>query len=234
MTLFVDSRESDEVQALVADDITVVTLPVSDFLDPSCGLAIEHKTDRDLIASITDGRLDSQCARLCEADYIPVNISGAIIKVPIVHRVILVNGTIWPEGKYDLTVKAGGRSVKMSYWAVMMKLMSIQVSGISVLIIPAQHLAESVVYLRSWAAKTHHRKVAIPKGSWTKSDDPRLALMAHLAGGESKAKILLAEYDTPGNALCYLHEWTQLRGIGPSTVTRAKVALGDVPSMIPF
>ena len=234
MTLFVDSRESDEVQALVADDVTVATLPVSDFLDPACGLAIEHKTDRDFISSMTDGRLDSQCARLCEADYIPVNINGTIIKVPIVHRAILINGTLWPEGRDELTVKAGGRSTKMPYWALMMKIMSIQTSGISVLIVPAQHLAECVAHLRSWAGKAHHRKVRDPKGSWTKSDDPKLELMSHLVGGESKAKILLAEYDTPGDALCSMHEWTRLKGIGPVSVTRAKTLLGHVPSMIPF
>jgi ERCC4-type nuclease len=233
MTLFVDSRESDETKALVADDVVIITLPVADFLDPACGLAIEHKTDRDLIASITDGRLDDQCARLCEADYIPVNMNGAIIKVPIVHRVILVNGTLWPQGKHELTVKAGGRSTKLNYWAVMMKLMSIQASGVSVLIVPAQHLAECVAHLRSWAGKAHHCVVKT-KGSWTKSDDPKLTLMAHLVGGESKAKILLAKYGTPGDALCYMHEWTQLKGIGPVSVIRAKTLLGNIPSMIPF
>jgi ERCC4-type nuclease len=233
MTLFVDSRESDETKALVADDVVVITLSVSDFLDPACGLAIEHKTDRDLISSITDGRLDDQCARLCEADYIPVNMNGAIIKVPVVHRVILVNGTLWPQGKHELTVKAGGRSTKLNYWAVMMKLMSIQASGISILIVPSQHLAECVDHLRSWAGKAHHRIVKA-KGSWTKSDDPKLTLMSHLVGGESKAKILLTEYGTPGDALCYMHDWTKLKGIGPVSVTRAKTLLGNTPSMIPF
>jgi hypothetical protein len=159
--------------------------------------------------------------------------NGAIIKVPIVHRVILINGTLWPQGKHELTVKAGGRSTKLSYWAVMMKLMSIQASGVSVLIVPAQHLAECVDHLRSWAGKAHHRVVRT-KGSWTKSDDPKLTLMAHLVGGESKAKILLAEYGTPGDALCYMHEWTKLKHIGPVTVTRAKTLLGNTPSMIPF
>jgi len=234
MTLFVDSRESPETKALVADDVIIVTLPVADFLDPACGLAIEHKTDRDLVASITDGRLDDQCARLCEADYIPVNMSGAIIKVPIQHRMILVNGTLWPQGRDELTVKAGGRSTKVNYWAMLMKIMSVQSSGIPVLIVPSQHLAESVVHLRSWAAKTHHRRVGTKAGSWHKSDDPKLTLMAHLVGGTSKAKILLAEYGTPGDALCYMHEWTKLKGVGPVSVTRARTLLGNTPSMIPF
>ena len=33
---------------------------------------------------------------------------------------------------------------------------------------------------------------------------------------------------------CWIHEWTRLKGIGPASVVKAKMSLGNAPSMVPF
>ena len=231
--LLIDNREPESIQALLADDVQIVKLTTGDILDPESGLLAERKTARDFIASMSDGRLDSQCKRLSEITELEVVIGGVPVKVPIHIRVLLIHGTLWPQGNDVLKVKANGELTNWNYWAVMMKIVSIQQSGIVVLIVPQQHLAECVEKLRNWAKKKSHRVVRKPKGIWS-TPDPKTELMALLVGGLKKAKIILEKYGTPGMALCYMHEWSALKGIGPMAATKAKVLLGDVPSMIPI
>lgn len=231
--LLIDNREPEHIQALLADDVQVVKLTTGDILDPESGLLIERKTARDLIASLGDGRLDDQCARLSEIQELKVRLSGVHINIPIRVPVLLIHGTLWPQGKDVLKVKADGELTDWNYWSVMMKIVSIQQSGVIVLIVPQQHLAECVGKLRAWAKKKRHRIVRKPRGIWTKPD-PKTELMALLVGGLKKAKIILEEYDTPGMALAYMHEWSALKGVGPMAIQRTRILLGDVPSIVPF
>jgi len=231
--LLIDNREPEHIQALLADDVQVVKLTTGDILDPESGLFIERKTARDFIGSIDDGRLDTQCSRLSTIENLKVRLAGVSINVPIKIPILLIHGTLWPQGKNVLKVKANGELTKWNYWAVMMKIVSIQQSGIIVLIVPQQHLAECVDKLRKWAKKKSHRVVRKPKGIWTKPD-PKTEFMALLVGGLKKAKIILKEYGTPGMALAYMHEWSSLKGVGPMAMQRTRVLLGDVPSMVPF
>lgn len=231
--LLIDNREPEHIQALLADDVQVVKLTTGDILDPESGLLIERKTARDFIASIEDKRLDTQCSRLSTIENLKVRLSGVNINVPVRVPVLLIHGTLWPQGKDVLKVKANGELTNWNYWAVMMKIVSIQQSGIIVLIVPQQHLAECVDKLRNWAKKKSHRVVRRPKSIWTKPD-PKTELMALLVGGLEKAKIILGEYGTPGMALCYMHDWPALKGVGPMAAIKAKTLLGDVPSMIPI
>ena len=232
--LLIDNREPESVQALLADDAKVVLLPTGDLLDPASGLLIERKTARDLLSSMGDGRLDSQCARLSTIRELPVNLDGYTVKFPIHIPMLLIHGTLWAKAKdKKLITKADGELTDWNYWAVQMKLVSIQQSGIIVLIVPQQYLAESVAKLRAWAKKPRHRQVRKPKGIWSEPS-PQVQLMTLLVGGQVKAKLLLEKYGTPGMALAYMHEWTELKGIGKMSAVNAKVLLGDVPSMIPI
>ena len=232
--LLVDNREPESVQALLADDAKIVLLPTGDLLDPASGLLIERKTARDLIASMGDGRLDSQCARLSTVQELPVSLDGYTVKFPIHITALLIHGTLWPKSENGkLVVKADGELTGWGYWAVMMKLMSIQQSGILVLIVPQQYLAESLVKLRAWAKKPTHRRVRKPKGIWTEPS-PQEQLMTLLVGGQQKAKLILEEYGSPGTALAYMHEWAGIRGVGPMSVTHTRALLGDVPSIVPI
>ena len=232
--LLIDNREPESVQALLADDAKVVLLPTGDLLDPASGLLVERKTARDMIASMGDGRLDSQCARLSTIQELPVNLGGHTVKFPIHVTALLIHGTLWPKSENGkLVVKADGELTGWGYWAVMMKLMSIQQSGILVLIVPQQYLAESLAKLRAWAEKPTHRQVRKPKGIWSEPS-PQVQLMTLLVGGQQKAKLILEEYGTPGTALAYMHEWTDLKGVGKMAVTNTKILLGDVPSIVPI
>jgi len=232
--LLIDNREPESVQALLADDAKIVLLPTGDFLDPASGLLIERKTTLDFCSSLGDGRLDSQCARLSTVSELPVNLDGYTVKFPIHIPVLLIHGTLWPkEHNGKLVVKAGGKLTDWNYWAVMMKLASIQQSGIIVLIVPQQFLAESLAKLRSWAKKPTHRQVRKPKGIWTEPS-PQVQLMTLLVGGQQKAKLVLDKYGSPGMALAYMHEWTKIKGVGPAALLTAKVLLGDNVSIVPF
>jgi len=232
--LLIDNREPESVQALLAEDAKVVLLPTGDFLDPASGLLVERKGTLDLMASLGDGRLDSQCARLSTIQELPVNLDGCTVKFPVHIPVLLIHGTLWPkEHKGKLVVKAGGKLTDWGYWAVMMKLMSIQQSGILVLIVPQQYLAESLAKLRAWAEKPTHRQVRQPKGIWSEPS-PQVQLMTLLVGGQQKAKLILEEYGTPGTALAYMHEWCTLKGVGPASLACTRALLGDVPSIVPI
>jgi len=232
--LLIDNREPESVQTLLADDAKVVLLPTGDLFDPASGLLVERKTARDLCASMSDGRLDSQCARLSTIQELPVNLDGYTVEFPVHVTALLVHGTLWPkehEGK--LVVKADGELTGWGYWSVQMKLMSIQQSGILVLVVPQQYLAESLAKLRAWASKPTHRQVHKPKGIWSEPS-PRVQLMTLLVGGQQKAKLILEEYGTPGTALAYMHEWATLKGVGPASLANTRALLGDVPSIVPI
>ena len=236
--LLIDNREPESVQELLADDAKIVLLPTGDFLDPASGLLIERKSARDFCSSLGDGRLDTQCARLSTIQELPVNLDGYTVKFPIHIPVLLIHGTLWPtlwpKSKGGcLVTKADGKLTDWNYWAVMMKLVSIQQSGIIVLIVPQQYLAESLAKLRHWAKKPTHRQVCKPKGIWTEPS-PQVQLMTLLVGGQQKAKLILERYDTPGTALAYMHEWAGIKGIGPASLAHTRALLGDVPSMVPI
>ena len=235
--LLIDNREPESVQALLADDAKIVLLPTGDFLDPASGLLIERKGARDFCASMGDGRLDDQCARLSSIRELPVNLGEYTVKFPIHIPVLLIHGTLWPKDKGNkLITKADGKLTDWGYWSVMMKLVSIQQSGIIVLIVPQQYLAESLAKLRSWAKKPRHRQVRKPihePGIWTEPS-PQVQLMTFLVGGQQKAKLILDEYGSPGTALAYMHEWASIKGVGPMSVTHTKALLGDVPSIVPI
>lgn len=232
--LLIDNREPESVQELLADDAKIVLLPTGDFLDPASGLLIERKSARDFCSSLDDGRLDTQCARLSTVQELPVSLGGYTVKFPIHIPVLLIHGTLWPKSKGEnLITKADGKLTDWNYWAVMMKLVSIQQSGIIVLIVPQQYLAESLAKLRHWAKKPTHRQVRKPKGIWTEPS-PQVQLMTLLVGGQQKAKLILERYDTPGTALAYMHEWAEIKGVGPMSVTHTKALLGDVPSIVPI
>lgn len=232
--LLIDNREPESVQALLADDAKIVLLPTGDFLDPASGLLIERKTARDFTSSMGDGRLDTQCARLSTVKELPVDLGGYTVKFPVHIPVLLIHGTLWPkEHKGKLVLKADGELTNWNYWAVQMKLVSIQQSGIIVITVPQQFLAESLDKLRSWAKKPRHRQVRKPKGIWSEPS-PQVQLMTLLVGGQQKAKLLLDKYGTPGMALAYMHEWTKIKGVGPASLLKAKVLLGDNVSIVPF
>ena len=236
--LLIDNREPESVQALLADDAKIVLLTTGDLFDPASGLLAERKTARDFVASMSDGRLDSQCKRLSEITELRVDLDGVPIKFPVHIRVLLIHGTLWPKskGKGDsakLVTKADGKLTDWNYWSVMMKLVSIQQSGIIVLIVPQQYLAESLAKLRAWAKKPRHRQVCKVKGIWSEPSK-QVQLMTLLVGGQQKAKLILEEYGSPGMALGYMHEWAKIKGVGPMSVVNTKALLGDVPSIVPI
>lgn len=223
--LLVDLREPESIKELIADDVTVVKLWVGDLLDPESGLLMERKKDIDFHASFLDGRLDSQCARLAKITELPVYLSGVRIVIPIKVRVLLIHGSLLPKGDPPMLM-VGGRATKWNYWSAMMKLMSIQQSGILVPmpIPPTRLLDDCVSKLRGWAKKKKHRVVHRPRGIWSKPP-PQVEMMGLLVGGPVKARVILEKYGSISTALQNMEHWPELPGVGPKAAIRAMALL---------
>lgn len=209
--LVVDSREPRSVQELIASDVIVEKLEAGDLFDTKTQLLIELKTPPDLLASIGDGRLYSQCSRMVAISPMPV---------------LLIHGSLLPNRK--LKVVADGRHTGWNYWSVQMALMSVQSGGVSVVQIPHSLLEDAVAHLRDWSSKETHREIRsnrASRGIWLKASE-RLEAMSYICGSIKRAKLVLSRYGTPENALKHIDEWGEIRDVGKGTIRKAKEIMG--------
>lgn len=209
--LIVDSREPTSVKGLIASDVVVEKLEAGDLLDTETGLLIELKTPPDLLSSIGDGRLYSQCSRM-------VALSD--------HPVLLVHGSLLPNSK--LNVVADGRHTGWNYWSVQMALISVQTGGVAVVQVPHSLLEEAVAHLRDWSSKEIHREIRsnrASRGIWLKASE-RMEAMSYICGSIKRAKLILSRYQTPASALKHIDEWDEIRDVGKGTIRKAREIMG--------
>jgi len=209
--LIVDSRESKPVQKLIASDTIIEKLEAGDLLDTDTGLLIELKTPPDLLASIGDGRLYSQCSRMVALSSTPV---------------LLIHGSLLPNSK--LNVVADGRHTKWNYWSVQMALVSVQTGGVNVIHVPHSLLEETVARLRDWSSKDSHREVRSSRASqgiWLKPSQT-VETMSCICGSIKRARLILSRYKTISNSLTHIDEWDEIYGVGKGTIKNAKEIMG--------
>ncbi len=209
--LIVDSREPKSVQQMIAPDTMVEKLEAGDLLDTETGLLIELKTPPDLLSSIGDGRLYSQCSRMVALSSTPV---------------LLIHGSLLPNSK--LNVVADGRHTKWNYWSVQMALVSVQTGGVSIIQVPHSLLEEAVARLRDWSGKETHREIRsnrASRGIWLKPNQV-IEAASCICGSIKRGKLIVARYGTLSNAIEHIDEWDNIHGVGKGTIENAKEILG--------
>jgi len=212
--LLVSNMEPEAIRALIAPDAVTADLQVGDFMDTDTGLLIERKAVPDLLASLGDGRLFDQAMRMVSVSETPV---------------ILIHGSLLPDK--DNNVVANGATTRWSYWSVMMALVSVQLGGVAVVIVPDRCLEETVEKLRAWARKPQHRLNSKPRGMWLKPARD-IEVMSLIAGGLTRAQAIIDKYSSVINAVVNINSWGSIDGVGKKTIENAKEILGISDSVV--
>lgn len=209
----VDSREPSVIKALSFGVPTgVALLDAGDFLGicaDGTAMIVERKAVRDLLASISDGRLLAQAAKLRETTpWCYVVVTGAL--VPDRHGQLLLDGQ--PSGWQWARVQGA--------------LCSVQELGVSVVYaVDETDYAATVCRL---ACRSHDVVRLAPRRTGA-IVSPAEAIISSLPGiGETHAKALLAYCGTAAWALTYLCSYPSagIAGIGDVTKQRVRYALG--------
>jgi len=207
-----DSREPDWAKAPAWEDVpvTVSELPAGDawLATEDATIVVERKTFSDLLASVADGRLFDQCARMIEIS------KWCYLVVTGEHKV--VNECYWANDKKT------GWTVRQVEGA----LATVQQLGVVVI----RNIATGQYHdtLR-WLAERKRGDVPIaPLRAPVMASPAEKVLMAIPGIGEKHAAQLLEWYETAAWAIMALTDGhaAKLPGIGPAKCAAAKQVYG--------
>jgi ERCC4-type nuclease len=213
----IDHREPPWMQALKfgAAPVAVTPLPAGDchILAGADLLIVERKTPADLLASIADGRLFDQAARMAALSaWVYVVITGELRPTP--------NGR----------VIADGRETGWSFDAVQGALLTVQELGVKV--VYCRHDLDFAACLERLAARDRGPVPVKPARTANLLSPAVEALIALPLVGPDRAMALLDHFGTAGSALEYLTDTTwhedALAGIGNGVKAAVRRALGLV------
>lgn len=181
-----------------------------DYLIPGrVAVGIERKTAPDLLNSIADGRLHSECA--------------AMVKACDVRLLVCVTPWIVREN----IVYVNGRATQWSAISLQMQLVSLAAAGISYIYVEQSDLPAFIAALSVWSQKERHLCPRRPKLAFEELDR-RLAFLAGIPGlGPRRANDILNAFGTIANALENLDKWNEVRGIGEKIVENTRRFLNE-------
>lgn len=217
-SMMIDHREPPAVTRLRIDNVptTITPLPCGDiWLAAADGalLIVERKTADDLLASIADGRLFEQAAKMIEMSP---------------WSVIAVEGTLTPSA--DGRTLIDGALVGWRWASVQGALQTVQELGIPVVYLSGPE--ERVPFLIRLAGRD---RGPVRTGAPRKPEllAPGMAFLMSLPGiGGDRAKLLMEQAGNAAQALSYLTDldWTSnVTGIGDGTKSKVRDALGLEP-----
>ena len=216
--IMVDQREPTWVQELSfgGADKVVTLLDEGDLL-VACAdgalLCVERKTADDLLASIQDGRLLNQAGRMAS-------------QTPWSY--VVITGTL--ERSHDGKVVTQRGVTGWSWHSVQGALLTVQEMGVHVI-----HAGSDEDYERVVLGLAKRNRVAVPlwptrPAKWL---SPGEQVIASLPGiGTERLSAVLAAYQTPAQALCYLTDPNlngHVPGIGSQTRANIRQALKLAP-----
>jgi DNA excision repair protein ERCC-4 len=205
MRLFVDNRERHMLELLedVCDDISLVQLPLGDFLliNGSGGVVVERKTVTDFLSSVRSNRLWDQLLRMMKVDQ--------ILGYDVKHRILVVTGSF---DEYFKAIEDVSARSMLVHWS---QLMGAFMEIIYIYNTPVIH-AESAVAFKAFMRILVKRESSgmndkLPDARWyrkpVKADLPvkdrkKYVLTSIPYIGERLAENLLAHFSTISEIAC--------------------------------
>lgn len=213
---FIDSREPEHIQQLRFGGVpTVVTALECGDLWASCDdgelLVIERKTTSDLLGSIADGRLFQQAHKMRERSQ---------------WAYLVVTGYLQPT--HDGKTFVGGKATGWDWNAVQGALLDVQETGVQIVYCEHDNGYEATV--QRLAKRSRAGRVLMNTARPSRVMTAGETILTSLPGiGLERAQIVLAEFDTPAQALCWLtwpNTYHEIAGIGDGIKNGVRRALG--------
>ena len=209
MLVYADSREPSDIITNLRDkfDVSVVTLDCGDLMatTPRGICLIERKTPQDLLSSISDGRLVSQSARMVRCCDAPV---------------VIVHGDIKCDRRK--LVVADGKQTKWSYWSMSNSLLSLQLAGLLVLIVPRYLYVDACHRVILWYSKETHMSKRRVNIALPTTFSRQVEFMSGITSiGPGIAAKILGKYGSPMKAIANVAQWASIKGVGIKSVNQA-------------
>lgn len=212
--VMIDNREPPYIQRITVGDVVpaVLALPTGDawLACNDANLVIERKTIADLLASIADGRLLEQCARMVQASpWCYVVVAGYLA----VKSGMIVND---------------GQVTQWQHRSVQGALLAVQDLGVEVVYCDGDRDYAATL---EWLARRDRGTITIrPQRRNAVMQSPAEALLCALPGvSEIRAAELMRYCGTVAWALSYLTDDdnpNSVPGVGPGTRAKTRQALG--------
>lgn len=192
------------------DDIIETPSLGFDYLIPGrVAVGIERKTAPDLLNSIADGRLYSECSAMVGA--CDVRLLVCTSPWAVRRNVVYVNG----------------RETRWSAISLQMQLVSLAAAGICYMYVEQTDLPAFIAALVDWSLKEQHLCPKRPRLAFEELDR-RLAFLAGIPGlGPRRAGDILNAFGTVAGALENLDRWNEVRGVGRKIIENTRRFLNE-------